>query len=539
MRISISLFVLFASFASICLCQDPTGVIEGRVLDETAAVVPGAAVQVTRLDSGLSFDQRTTEQGAFRFPLLPSGKYELTVDADGFAKLIQRPIDVAVGDTLRLDVRVRVAASNETVVVEAPAPLVSTVDSSLGRVVTGREMIELPLNGRNFAQLGLLQAGVAPPTSGVVKAGGTLRAGQAYAVNGQRPESNNFLVDGARTVNRVDGGFALRVPVDAIAEFRILTHTAPPEYGGTSGSTTSVITRSGGNEFHGVAYEFLRNDKLDARNFFSADVEPLKQNQFGATLGGPIRRDRAFFYAYYEGFRNRQGVTRAAVVPTAGQRQGDFSDLIDPQTGQPRPLINYLSGEPFPNNRIPTEMLNPISLNVQNYYPLGNLGPSLFSSTQVGTSDYDQGGAKVDLTLTERDTLSLRFAQSVSANINPLSIKGAGVPGFPVGDDISTTLATVSETHQLSPYAVNAFRAAFFRNDFFFDKRFNRTPPSDLGFDYQSTLDLAEGPPFLQYQRLRARRRSDHRPARLGARQLRSLRLALLVPGPSQHQSRR
>ncbi len=328
-------------------------------------------------------------------------------------------------------------------------------------------------------------------------AGGSLRSGHAYAVNGQRPESNNFLVDGARTVNRLDGGYALRVPVDAIAEFKILTHTAPPEYGGTSGSTTSVVTRSGGNDLHGVAYEFLRNDKLDARNFFSTEVEPLKQNQFGGTLGGPIRKDKAFFFGYYEGFRNRQGITRAAVVPTAEQRMGDFSKLTDPETGAPVPLINYLAGAPFPNNQIPAEMMNPISLRVQDYYPQGNLGPSLFASTEVMTNDYDQVGAKTDFQLRESDTLSFRFGYSTGSNMNPLSIKGAGVPGFPVGDDIATTLATISETHQFSPYTVNSFRAGFFRHDFLFDKRFNRTPPRELGFNYDSTLDVATGPPFF------------------------------------------
>ncbi|MBI1355634.1 MAG: hypothetical protein GC160_14950 [Acidobacteria bacterium] len=492
-----SCLVLLLAFTAIGLCQDPTGVIEGRVLDGTNAAIPEATVRAVHLATGHALEQRTTDQGAFRFPLLPVGAYELEVDAEGFAHTVQRPIEIAVGDIARLEMKLQVASSNETVVVESAAPLVSTADSSLGRVVTGREMIELPLNGRNFSQLGLLQSGVAPPTAGVMRSGGSLRSGHAYAVNGQRPESNNFLVDGARTVNRVDGGFALRVPVDAIAEFRILTHTAPPEYGGTSGSTTSVVTRSGGNEYHGVLYEFLRNDKLDARNFFSANVEPLKQNQFGATLGGPIRRDKAFFYAYYEGYRNRQGVTRAAVVPTRGQRTGDFSDVIDPQTGRPRPLIDYLSGQPFPNNQIPADRLNPISQKVQQYYPLGNLGPSLFSTTLVGSNDYDQGGARLDWLLGERDNLSVRFAQSVSENVNPLSIKGAGVPGFPVGDDISTTLLTVSETHQISPYSFNSFRAAYFRNDFLFDRRFNRTPPSDLGFTYSSTLDLAEGPPFF------------------------------------------
>lgn len=477
--------------------QDPTGVIEGRVADPSGSVVPGAVVRVVNTATAFAVDQTTTDRGDFRFPLLPVGSYELTVMADGFARVIQRPIGVGVGDIARVEVRLQVAASSETIVVEGVEPLVRTVDSSLGRVVTGREMIELPLNGRNFSQLGLLQTGVAPPTSGVVKSGGSLRSGHAYAVNGARPEANNFLVDGARTVNRVDGGFALRVPVDAIAEFRILTHTAPPEYGGTSGATTSVVTRSGGNDFHGALYEFLRNDVLDARNFFSADVEPLKQNQFGATLGGPIRRNRLFFYGYYEGFRNRQGITRAAVVPTVEQRQGDFSKLIDPQTGQPRPLINYLTGQPFPNNRIPAEMIHPISLKVQQYYPLGNLGPSIYSSTQVGSNDYDQGGARIDWTLGDRDTLSFRFAFSDAVNFNPLSTKGAGVPGFPVGDEVTTALFTASQTHQFSPYAFNSLRGSYFRNDFLFDKRFNQTPPSELGFQYESTLDLAEGPPFF------------------------------------------
>ncbi|MEX2304430.1 MAG: TonB-dependent receptor [Bryobacterales bacterium] len=497
MNRTLQLFVLVCALLPPAWPQDPAGTLEGRVVDESGGVIVGASSTLTNLSTGLGFEQKTTDSGAFRFPLLPVGSYELTVQADGFARVTRRPIDISIGDVVRLALSLPIASARETVVVEAQAQLVSTADNTLGRVVSGREMVELPLNGRNFAQLGLLQSGVAPPTDGVTKSGGSLRAGHSYAVNGQRPESNNFLVDGARTVNRVDGGFALRVPVDAVAEFKILTHTAPPEYGGTSGATTSLVTRSGGNDFHGVLYEFLRNDHLDARNFFSTEVEPLKQNQFGATLGGPIRRDKAFFYGYYEGFRNRQGVTRAAVVPTPGQRQGDFSGLIDPATGQPRPLINYLSGEPYPDNRIPESQLNPISLTVQEYYPLGNLGPSLSSSTEVMRNDYDQGGAKLDWTLGARDTLSFRFAKSVASNFNPLSIKGAGVPGFPVGDDIDTTLLAVAATHQFSPYAINSFRAAFFRNDFLFDQRFNKTPPRDLGFEYESTLDLAEGPPFF------------------------------------------
>ena len=187
--------------------------------------------------------------------------------------------------------------------------------------------MDLPLNGRNFTQLGLLQAGAAPLTSGLQAAGGPMRQGQTYAVNGARPEQNMYMIDGAQNVNRMDGGYALKIPVDAIAEFRILTQTAPPEYGGTGGATTSVVTRSGSNGFHGTLYEFIRNDKLDTRNYFSTAVEPLKQNQFGGTVGGPIKQDRLFFFGYYEGFRNKQGLTTSSTVPTAEQRQGDFSRL--------------------------------------------------------------------------------------------------------------------------------------------------------------------------------------------------------------------
>ena len=210
------------------------------------------------------------------------------------------------------------------------AQLVETSTNALGRVVTGRELVDLPLNGRNFTQLGLLQTGVAPLTAGVATAGGSLRQGQAYAVNGMRPEQNMYLVDGAQNVNRMDGGYALKLPVEAIAEFRILTQSAPPEYGGTGGATTSVVTRSGGNQFHGNLYEFLRNDAFDARNFFSAEVEPLKQNQFGGTIGGPIAKDRLLFFGYYEGFRNQQGTTTTATVPTAQERHGDFSGMGTP-----------------------------------------------------------------------------------------------------------------------------------------------------------------------------------------------------------------
>jgi len=214
-----------------------------------------------------------------------------------------------------------------------------------------------------------------------------------------RPEQNMYLVDGAQNLNRMDGGYALKLPVEAIAEFRILTQSAPPEYGGTGGATTSVVTRSGGNQLHGNLYEFLRNDRFDARNFFSEEVEPLTQHQFGATAGGPLVKDRLLSFGYYEGLRNRQGTTTTATVPTAEERAGDFSAMGTP-------LLNLAAGGvPFPGNRIPDAAINPVARTVLDLYPLGNVAPSIYRATLVGTSVLDQGGLRVDFNASPRDQL--------------------------------------------------------------------------------------------------------------------------------------
>ena len=490
--VSLALFICGLGYA-----QDPTATLEGQVRDSSGGVIVGAQVKATSLATAVSHSQVTNATGSFTFSFLPAGEYELRVEAQNFAPWVRSPIVLDINQRARVPVQLQVAAEPESVNVSGEFWTVDTSSNAVGNVVTGRQLVDLPLNGRNFAQLGLLQPGVAPLTAGMAEAGGSLRTGQAYAVNGQRPESNDYLLDGTRNVNRVDGGFVLHTPIDAIQEFRILTETAPPEYGGTSGATTTVITRSGSNALHGDAYEFVRNDKLDTRNFFASQVEPLKQNQFGGTVGGPVRKNRDFFFAFYEGFRNRQGITQAATVPTPAERAGDFSGLTDPQTGAPVPLINYFTGQQFPGNRIPQEQISPISQGLLQFYPLGNIAPNLFSSTQILTNDSDQGGGNFDHVFSEQDQLSLRYAYAVGSNVNPLSTAGADVPGFPVGDDLATNSVNLSETHIFSAGTVNSLRAGYFRNTFFFDKHLNRTPPSELGFTYPSTLGAAEGPPFF------------------------------------------
>jgi len=261
---------------SVCVCshswaQDPVGVLEGLVSDPSAATVSRAEVTVSNPETGFSTTQKSANDGLFHFASLPAGEYDLRVSAQGFATFSISSIRIDIGRTVRIPVKLDVATGHSEVSVTGTG---ATVDlgPTLGNVVSSHEATELPLNGRNFTQLGLLQPGVAPMTGGLAEAGGLVRANQAYAVNGQRPESNGYLLDGVSNLDNVNGGFAIRVPVDAIGEFRILTLNAPAEYGGTSGATTSVVTKSGANAFHGDVYEFLRNNNLDTRNFFASAV---------------------------------------------------------------------------------------------------------------------------------------------------------------------------------------------------------------------------------------------------------------------------
>jgi hypothetical protein len=485
----------------VCLCpvvraQTPIGTLEGQITDPAAAMVSNAEVSVHNAQTGLTRAGHSSHQGSFHFSDLPIGNYLLEVKSPGFAPYSASSIRIDIGQVVNWPVQLQIAGEHSEVNVSGQTV---TVDSSptIGNVVSEKQAADLPLNGRDLTQLGLLQPGVSPMTAGLSQAGGIARSGQAYAVNGQRPESNNYLLDGASNVDSVNGGYALRTPVDAVNEFRILTLNASAEYGNTSGATTSVVTKSGGNSFHGDVYEFLRNNAMDARNFFAAQTEPLHRNQYGATLGGPVRKNRDFFFAYYEGQRDSAGTTQAAIVPTAAERNGDFSGLSDPATGQPVPLINEFTGQPFPGNQIPSYMQNPIAVQAEKLYPLPNIGTNVFESTQLGSTNYDQGGVRLDHYFGPNDQFFARFSTSSLHQFDPLPISGAGVPGFPVTDDITTNSATASWVHLISPLTVQTVRASFLRNVFLAGQAANHTPGSSLGFQYQPTLGLNQGVPYL------------------------------------------
>jgi len=497
--------------------QQITGNIRGTVSDPSGAVVRDATVTAEQVETGLTRTALTDRTGNYLLLELPVGHYRLEVAAKNFQKYVQEGISLNVNETASVPVHLMVGAETQQVQVQADAQLVQSTVTSLGKTVQERELLDLPLDGRNFTQLGLLQPGVVPLTPGLQEAGGSLREGQAYAVNGQRPESNNFLIDGASNFDGVDGGFVLKPPVDAITEFRILTHNSNAEFGNALGSTTNIITRSGSNAIHGALWEFLRNDAFDATNFFAKTTEPLKQNQFGATIGGPIRKNKTFFFGYYEGFRNRQGETQGSTVPSLKQRQGDFSEMcingFDPNSGicndrqPPNPpgdpnsppihqLFNIFANAPVPFNQLP--FINPLSQNLLSLFPQPNDGLNVFNSTETLQQDSDQFGLRLDHYLSSADAFNFHYLFSNGTRFDPLSPSGASVPGFPVGEDHRAQNFVAQETHNFSPATIGVFRFSYLRNKFLFGERTNHTTPASLGFQYEPSLDLAVGPPFLQ-----------------------------------------
>jgi len=495
----------FAFLACLSLAaQQITGNIRGTVTDPSGAVIRNAAVTAQQAETGLSRSTTTDRNGNYVLLELPVGHYRLQVAANGFEEYVQDGITLNVNETASVSPRLAVGSEKEQVLVSADAELIEPTVTSMGKVVQQRELEDLPLNGRNFSQLGLLQPGVVPLTPGIAEAGGSLRNGQAYAVNGQRPESNNFLIDGANNFNGIDGGFVLKPPVDAISEFRIITHSANAEFGNALGSTTNIITRSGTNQVHGRLWEFLRNDAVDANNYFAQKQEPLKQNQFGATVGGPIKKDKTFVFGFYEGFRNRQGETALTTVPSVKQRTGDFSELCPEGFAQgfcknpAHQLFNVFANAPYPNNLVPKAQINTVSQNLLGFFPLPDVGTNLFSTTQTLSNNTDQFGIKVDHYLDPRDTLSFRYMFNQLSQVDPLSPGGASVPGFPVGEDQRAQNFVADETHTFSPALIAVGRFSFLRNKFLFGEHEDHQSPSSLGFQYTPSLDIAAGPPFIQ-----------------------------------------
>jgi hypothetical protein len=393
--------------------------------------------------------------------------YDISVAAHGFKPYDQTALELQIEANLRVDFKLEVGQITERVVITAATPQVDTGSATLGKVVEEKRIVDLPLNGRNFLQLGLLQAGVTPPLSGidVVGSGTNSTPGGTkfnFSVNGMRSVSNNHLLDGVNNVEPMSGAAMIVPSADAIQEFRILTNSYGADFGRAGGSIVTVITKRGENSYHGSVYEFLRNDYFDARNFFSPDVPALKQNQFGGTFGGRIIKDRTFFFGSYEGFRQKAGIATSTTVPSLLVRQGDFSqEVIKP--------IDPLTKQPFPANRIPQNRIDSVAAKLLALWPAPNQGSNIWTGAPTSSNDRNQFMIRLDHTsMGARNTLTGRYVIDQGSLSTPKGgstspIGAIDVPGFAFADTSRFQNFMLADTHIFSPELINDFRFSYQR----------------------------------------------------------------------------
>jgi outer membrane receptor protein involved in Fe transport len=438
---------------SVALAQS-TGSLSGTAKDESGAVLPGVTIEAVNTATNAARSATTGADGFYTIPLLPPGTYNVKATLSGFSTFARSGVKVNVSETALVNVPMKVGGQTETIEVKGEAPLIETSNATLGIVIDEKKIVDLPLNGRNFTQLGTLIPGVVAPPAGLGGANGDATPGGfgnvtgGFNVNGQRNQSNNFLMDGATNNDTFNTGFVLRPPPDAIQEFKILTHSYSAEYGRNSGSVVNVVTKSGSNQWHGSAWEFNRDDSFQERNFFLLPTQnkpKFKQNQFGGALGGPLMKDKLFAFGYYEGYRNTKGTTQTLTVPSAAQRAGNFgtTTVRDPLTGQP-----------FPGNVIPASRISPISTKLINdFYPLPNSGTNSYVVSPEVVDNRDQAGGRLDYKMSPKHSLLGRFLWSHTKAATPKTVQPADSLAVAKLFDIMA-----SDTYMFSQNAINQIR---------------------------------------------------------------------------------
>ena len=462
MKRAVLLLGISLLFSSLGFAQGTTGAIDATVLDTSGSVVPGSTLTAVNGGTGANFQAQTVELGRALFPLLRAGTYRITVEQTGFQKLQRDDVIVNATEIVHLDLKLAVGAVSETITITEATPLLQSEQATMGHVVEQRQITSIPLATRNFTQL----LGTSPGVVGsIFNADNPGTGSDTVSVNGARRGSNNLMVDGAPISNALnnapdgDGTPSL----EFLGEFKVLTSLFGAEYGKNLGSVINVTTRAGTNQLHGAAYEFLRNTQLNARPFFNPKRGQNVQNQFGANVGGPIKKNKTFFFGGYEGTRQRNANGSAAtltkVVPTALQRSGDFGSvkITDPTTGTL-----------FPNNLIPLNRISTIAANLtKQFIPLPNYnsgGATNYFTMQSIPTNIDQYTARVDHRIGDKDTLYGRWFDSYEKDLAPF---GQGLPGFGAWTNRQKHSATVAYTHVFSPTLILEAGAAYDQTDQF------------------------------------------------------------------------
>jgi len=382
--------------------QVDDAIIVGTVFDSSHGTVSGAAVRLTNLATNAVTEVRTDARGEYRTPSLKIGEYAIAVEAGGFKQSNQRGVVLEIGDVRKLDVVLEVGQTSESVNVQAEAPLLQASDSTVGDVINNHQIEELPLNGRDYLQLANLSSGTIPASQGV-EIGGQAGTQVAFLLDGQ--DNNNQQISTGHSGQKE----VVKPSVDAIEEFKVVTNGYSAEYGRSSSGVVSVALKSGSNELHGSAFEFIRNDIVDAKNLFATYKPPYKRNQFGSSAGGPVIRNKTFIFGDFEATYIRESTTTLSTVPTVAQRDGIFSTkIIDPYTGSP-----------FSGNQIPASLLDPVALNVLAFLPLPLTGAATSNYNYQSPSNQDnhRWDLRVDQIINDKQNLFFRFSDQVSDTV--------------------------------------------------------------------------------------------------------------------------
>jgi hypothetical protein len=478
---------ILALAPSALLAQAVSGTIFGSVRDSTDAAIGGAQVTVRNAATNYSRSAATSADGDFRFPSLPLGAYTLAVEHPGFGPFSQEGITLQVDQQARVDVVLRVGGVSEKVVVAAEAPLVNTSNAETAEVVERTRIEQLPLNGRNFVQLIQLTTGTNTGAAGDQQSNLVInhfRGSAFFSANGMRTWYNNYMLDGVNNNESAwnSGGIILLPVIDAIQEFKVATGNFSSEFGRAAGGVVNVQTRSGSNEFHGNVFEFFRNSALDANEFFNNATArarpPFKQNQFGATFGGPIRRDRLFLFADYQGTRQVRGTTYLASVANDAMRRGDFSSARFAQVYDPfttRAQGTGITRDPFPDKRVPASRFDAAAPRFIDIMPRANTGASdliafNFINNPIWTRQGNQGDLRIDYNLGSKGTLFGRFSKDRAGQNFPNDLATAENPfgGGGRGNNLDLTAqsAVVNGTYVATSSLVLEGRLGFNRYNF-------------------------------------------------------------------------
>jgi hypothetical protein len=513
--------LMLSPYSSFVASADTGGTISGTVTDQTGAVVPETSVTALNLDTTAQQTTMTNANGFFAFVNLPVGRYEIEIVREGFKPYKRTGLVIDVNAALREDINLTMGEQSEEVVVSDSAVHVETESSQMGEVVAGTEIVAVALNGRSYTDLLSLQPGIVPMSTqtpdSVVMAGATvaiapsggLNAGN-QSISGQREDANGFLVNGGDVKELMNGGTLIVPDLDSISEFRILTNNFDAEYGNYSGGIVNVVTKTGTNQLHGGAFDFLRNTALDAKNFFDPAVEPYRQNQFGGTLGGPIAKSKIFFFVDYQGTRTTEGLPTGNIsVPTNSERLGNLSDLsnlfetgcgggpckvsacdvantclaaqlsksLTSATGQPvtvkqdgteayyTPGCNSYANCVFPNLTFPMAAWSAPAQKLLPYIPAANSGNSAFTGSGIETVRDDKASGRIDGQSVRWGQLSAYYFYDNYFVNNPFpkGQGGASVPGFSALNLGTAQLINLGNVKTFGSSSVNEFHLSFMR----------------------------------------------------------------------------